>query len=212
MPHNRSVLKERRIYPGALTYFAVAECRGWRLGLVGGGGSAGSVLRSQGTLGPVGLSRCARGGSGCRRSYARSGPVPLPPGAPSGINYVSKSRSLSTGWDWVPGCVLVCTRVRGDRRLRPATRTRVVTTNPGPRQGHGFRVTLSGRNPMEGVNEHGIHAGPFIGSPVATLSAMPVPQSRSGPWWSVPALSLGRGECTDGRRTRTSIVEDAEPG
>jgi hypothetical protein len=44
------------------TCFAVAECWGWRLGLVGGGGSAGSVLRSQGTLGPVKLSRCrARG-------------------------------------------------------------------------------------------------------------------------------------------------------
>ena len=57
MPHNRCVLKERRIHPGALTCFAVAERRGWRLGLVGGGGSAGSVLRSQGTLGPVGLSR-----------------------------------------------------------------------------------------------------------------------------------------------------------
>ena len=57
MAHNRSVLKERRITPGTLTGFAVAECRGWRLGLVGGGGSAGSVLRSQGTLGPVGLSR-----------------------------------------------------------------------------------------------------------------------------------------------------------
>jgi hypothetical protein len=57
MTHNRCVLKERRIHPGALTCFAVAERRGWRLGLVGGGGSAGSILRSQGTLGPVGLSR-----------------------------------------------------------------------------------------------------------------------------------------------------------
>ena len=56
--HNRCVLKERRITPGALTCFAVAECRGWRLGLVGGGGSAGSVLRSQGTSGRVGRSRC----------------------------------------------------------------------------------------------------------------------------------------------------------
>ena len=62
MAHNRCVLKERRIPPGALTCFAVAECQGWRLGLVGGGGSAGSVLRSQGTLGPAGLSRLrARG-------------------------------------------------------------------------------------------------------------------------------------------------------
>ena len=62
MAHNRSVLKERRIPPGALTCFAVAECWGWRLVLVGGGGSAESVLRSQGTLGPAGLSRCrARG-------------------------------------------------------------------------------------------------------------------------------------------------------
>jgi hypothetical protein len=46
------------MHPGARTCFAMAECWGWRLGLVGGGGSAGSVLRSQGTLGPVGLSRC----------------------------------------------------------------------------------------------------------------------------------------------------------
>ncbi len=58
MAHNRSALKERRIPPGALTCFVVLECWGWRLGLVGGGGSAGSVLRSQGTLGPAGLSRC----------------------------------------------------------------------------------------------------------------------------------------------------------
>jgi hypothetical protein len=57
MAHNRCVLKERRIFPGALTCFAVAECWGGRNWLVGGGGSAGSVLRSQGTLGPVGLSR-----------------------------------------------------------------------------------------------------------------------------------------------------------
>jgi hypothetical protein len=57
MAHNRSVLKERRIPPGALTCFAVAECRGWRWGSVPRRGSAGSVLRSQGTLGPVGLSR-----------------------------------------------------------------------------------------------------------------------------------------------------------
>ncbi len=30
---------------------------------------------------------------------------------------------------------------------------------------------------MEGVNEHGIHAGTFIGSPFAILSAMLVPHS-----------------------------------
>ena len=33
------------------TCFPVAECRGWRQGCVGGGGSAGSVLRSQGSSG-----------------------------------------------------------------------------------------------------------------------------------------------------------------
>ena len=38
MAHNRCVLKERRIPRGAHTCFAVAECWGWRLGLVGGGG------------------------------------------------------------------------------------------------------------------------------------------------------------------------------
>ncbi len=58
MAHNRSVLKERRIPPGALTCFAVAECQGWRWGSVPRQGSAGSVLRSQGTLGPARLSRC----------------------------------------------------------------------------------------------------------------------------------------------------------
>ena len=42
------------------------------------GGSAGPGLRSQGTLGQVELSRWrARGIIGSRRSYARSGPVPL---------------------------------------------------------------------------------------------------------------------------------------
>ncbi len=30
---------------------------------------------------------------------------------------------------------------------------------------------------MEEVNEHGIHTGTFIGSPVAILSAMPIPHS-----------------------------------
>jgi len=158
MAHNRSVLKERRIHPGALTCFAVAECQGWRWGSVPRRGSAGPVLRSQVSsrgdgafalrarergvrfqcslrtdpavarsalsnplpghrrrgrslalrylrvLSPI--SRCqsagagardrscarrerwgrlgfravARWGSGCRRSCARSGPVPLPLG------------------------------------------------------------------------------------------------------------------------------------
>jgi|GEM_PF-6154903 len=42
------------------------------------GSSAGPGLRSQGTLGQEELSRCrATGIIGCRRSYARSGPVPL---------------------------------------------------------------------------------------------------------------------------------------
>ena len=65
MAHNRSVLKERRIPPDALAYFAVAECRGWRwgsvprqrLGVSAGKDSAGPVLRSQGTLGQEELSR-----------------------------------------------------------------------------------------------------------------------------------------------------------
>ena len=149
---------------------------GLALGISTSRGSAGSVLRSQGSSKRGGaFALCARGW--VFASYARSGPVPLPPGVPSGIRYVAESIFLSTGWDWVPGCVLVCTRVRGKRQLGLATRTRVVTTDPGPRHGHGFRVTLSGRNPMEGVNEHGIHTGTFIGSPVAILSAMPIPHS-----------------------------------
>ena len=129
MAHNRSVLKERRVTPGAPTCFAVAECQGWRLGLVPRRRSAGSVLRSQGTWGQARLSRCRamgirvstflcslrpdpaplgvfgwalagklRGGWGFRAvregflviaSNARSGPIPLPPGAPSGIRYVN---------------------------------------------------------------------------------------------------------------------------
>ena len=85
MAHNQSVLKERRIPTDSLACFAVAECRGWRWGSVprrrlediGRGGSAGPGLRSQGTLGQVGLSRWrATGIIGCRRSYARFGPVP----------------------------------------------------------------------------------------------------------------------------------------
>ena len=80
MAHKWSVLKERRILPGALTCFAVAGCQGWRWGSVPRRGSAGTVLRSQGTWGQARLSRFrARGGSGCRRSYARFGPIPLPP-------------------------------------------------------------------------------------------------------------------------------------
>ena len=48
--------------------------RGW----VVGQGSAGSVLRSQGSSREYGLSRCARG-MRVIASNARSGPIPLPP-------------------------------------------------------------------------------------------------------------------------------------
>ena len=48
--------------PGCSHLFCGGRVPGLALGLVGGGGSAGSVLRSQGTLGPAELSRCrARG-------------------------------------------------------------------------------------------------------------------------------------------------------
>ena len=177
MAHIQSVLKERRIHPGTLTCFAVADCQGWRWGLLAVEAPRDRSCARRERWGQLGFRAAARGGSGCRRSYALSGPVPLPPEAPSGIRYVAKSIFLSTGWDWVPGCVLVCKRVRGKRQLGLATRIRIRTTDPGARQGHGFRVTLSGRNPMEGVNEHGIHAGTFIGPPVAGLSAMFVPHS-----------------------------------
>ena len=56
-PQCQGTDKARRSRGGAPQGVAVAECWGWRLGLVGGGGSAGSVLRSQGTLGPAKLSR-----------------------------------------------------------------------------------------------------------------------------------------------------------
>ena len=162
--------------PGCSHLFCGDRVPGLALGISASRGLCGISPALAGNVGAGwAFARPRDGGSGCRRSYARCGPIPLPPGAPSGIRYVAKSRFFSTGWDWVPCCVLVCTRVRGDRRLGPATRIRILTTNPGPRQGHGFCVTLSGRNLMEGVNEQGIHAGTFIGSPVAILSAMPVP-------------------------------------
>jgi hypothetical protein len=53
--------------------------RVWRWGWVVGQGSAGSVLRSQGSSREYGLSRCARGVR-VIASNARSGPIPLPPG------------------------------------------------------------------------------------------------------------------------------------
>jgi hypothetical protein len=79
MEHNRSVLKERRIHPGALDCFAVAECRGWRWGSVPRRRSAGPVLHSQVGSGEEVLSRFARG-VWVIASNARSGPVPLPLG------------------------------------------------------------------------------------------------------------------------------------
>jgi len=52
---------------------------GLAMGLSRGWGSAGSVLRSQGSSREHGLSRCARGVR-VIASNARSGPIPLPPG------------------------------------------------------------------------------------------------------------------------------------
>ena len=51
--------------------------RVWRWGWVTGEGSAGSVLRSQGSSREHGLSRCARGVR-VIASNARSGPIPQP--------------------------------------------------------------------------------------------------------------------------------------
>jgi hypothetical protein len=64
--------------PGYSHLFCGGGVPGLAPGACGRWGSAGSVLRSQGTLGQEELSRCRATGSGCRRSYARSGPVPLP--------------------------------------------------------------------------------------------------------------------------------------
>ena len=47
MAHNRSVLKERRIHPGALTYFAVADCLGLALGTRALRGALRDPLRCQ---------------------------------------------------------------------------------------------------------------------------------------------------------------------
>jgi hypothetical protein len=76
MAHNRSVLKDRRIHPGALTCFAVAECRGWRWGSVPRRGSAESVLHSQVGSGEDELSRCCARGLGDRLQCSlRPGPA-----------------------------------------------------------------------------------------------------------------------------------------
>jgi hypothetical protein len=80
MADNRSVLKERRKHSGTLTCFAVAEGWGWRLGLVGGGASAGSVLRSQGTWGQAGLSRWRARGNRVRTFLCSLWTGPAPPG------------------------------------------------------------------------------------------------------------------------------------
>ena len=77
-------------------------CRGWRLGLVGGGGSAGSVLRSQGTLGPVGLSRGrARGGQGVDVPMLAAARSRCRPGRPPGSVTLPKadsSQRVGTGF------------------------------------------------------------------------------------------------------------------
>ena len=78
MAHHRCVLKERRITPGTLTGFAVAECQGWRWGLLPVGAPRDRSCARRERWGQLGFRAAARGGSGCRRSYARSGPVPLP--------------------------------------------------------------------------------------------------------------------------------------
>jgi len=159
--------------PGALTCFAAAEWRSWRLGLVGGGGSAGPVLRSQGTLGPVELSRGRA--MGVRVSTflcsLRTDPAAARGALRDPLRCLKQIPLYGSGLGSKPGSCL------HEGPWEAATRIRIRTTDPGPRQSHGFRVTLSGRNPMEGVNEHGIHAGTFISSPVAILSAMLVPHS-----------------------------------
>ena len=53
---------------------------GWRQGCVGGGGSAGSVLRSQGSSGKDEAFALLREEKGLIASNARSGPNPLPLG------------------------------------------------------------------------------------------------------------------------------------
>ncbi len=57
----------------------VGYVAGLAMGLSRGWGSAGSVLRSQGSSREYGLSRCARGVR-VIASNAPSGPIPLPPG------------------------------------------------------------------------------------------------------------------------------------
>ena len=62
MQHNRSALKERRIHPGALTCFAVAECWGWRLKI-----SASTGLRG------IGPALAGNVGAGSAFALARDG-------------------------------------------------------------------------------------------------------------------------------------------
>jgi len=91
MAHNRSVLKERRIPSGAITCFAVAECRCWRWESEPRRGSAGPVLRSQGTLGPAKLSRCRAMGIRVSTFLCSLRPDPAPLGV---IGVAPRDRSF----------------------------------------------------------------------------------------------------------------------
>ena len=86
MPHNRSVLKERRIHPGCSDLFYGGRVPGLALGISASTGASRAWVCARRERGDrLGVRAVARGGSGCRRSYARSGPGPLPPVTSSGI-------------------------------------------------------------------------------------------------------------------------------
>ena len=79
MPHNRSVLKERRIHPGCSDLFYGGRVPGLALGISASTGASRAWVCARRERGDrLGVRAVARGGSGCRRSYARSGPGPLP--------------------------------------------------------------------------------------------------------------------------------------
>ncbi len=96
MEHNRSVLKERRIHPGALTRFAVAEWLGWRLRI-----SASTGLRG------IGPALAGNVGAGWAFALSRDGDqgVDVPMLAPArsrcrfgAVSGVQCDSTLMLGW------------------------------------------------------------------------------------------------------------------
>jgi hypothetical protein len=150
------------------------------MGLSRGWGSAGSVLRSQGSSREHGLSRCARG-MRVIASYARSGPIPLPPVR---AWWVAICRSFGIGrfglrfvdgWRFLgAGCVAGLAMVAGSRVGAPRDRS-CARRERGDRR--SFRaIALTG----SGCGRSNARSGPI-----------PLPPVRA--WWVAICRSFGIG-------------------